>query len=91
MHACVCVYMYMHVHAHVCECVLCVQVTNVGKAFAERYTGFENSVSAQLSLVELRVQRETLATLLRMGLALKTAVSRYVYVWQCIFNQLVLL
>ena len=55
---------------------MCVQVTNVGKAFAERYTGFENSVSAQLSLVELRVQRETLATLLRMGLALKTAVSR---------------
>ena len=54
----------------------CVQVTNVGKAFAEKYTGFQNSISLQLSLVELRLQRETMATLLGMGLALKTAIDR---------------
>ena len=53
-----------------------VQVTNVGKAFAEKYTGFKNSVTAQLSLVELRLERETLATLLRMGLAIKPAMSK---------------
>ena len=52
----------------------------MGKAFAEKYTGFRNSVSAQLSLVELSLQRETLASLLRMGLALKAALPRSVVV-----------
>ena len=56
---------------------LCVlQVTKVGKAFAEKYTGFSNSVSAQLSLVELSLQRDTLASLLSMGTKLKTAIDR---------------
>ena len=56
---------------------LCVlQVTNVGKSFAEKYTGFSNSVSAQLSLVELSLERDTLASLLRMGMKLKTAIDR---------------
>ena len=48
----------------------------MGKAFAEKYTGFENSVSAQLSLVELRLERGTIAALLEMGLALKPAMDR---------------
>ena len=52
-------------------------MTNVGKAFAEKYTGFTNSVSTQLSLVEVSLQRDTVATLLKMGMKLKTALDKY--------------
>ena len=62
----------------------------MGKAFAEKYTGFRNSVSAQLSLVELSLQQETLASLLKMGLALKAALPRsevvQVTLCQCVLH-----
>lgn len=48
----------------------------MGKAFAEKYTGFKNSISAQLSLVELRLERGTIATLLEMGMGLKPAMMK---------------
>ncbi len=52
-----------------------MSITNIGHAFAREYTGLENSVSAQLSLIRLNVQRKSLAALLQLALSLKPAME----------------
>ncbi len=53
-----------------------VDITRVGHEFARRYTGLEKSVSAQLSLVKINVQRQSLATLLQLAVSMKPAMQK---------------
>ena len=54
------------------------QITQLGKDFAAKYTGLEDSLSAQVSLVKLKIQQKSLHGLLQYGLALVPAIKRYV-------------
>jgi len=52
-----------------------VKVTRLGVDFAAKYTGLQNSMSAQLSLIKLKLHRQSLATLIQYFMSLKPAVE----------------
>jgi hypothetical protein len=52
-------------------------VTQKGLDFARNYTKLQDSVFAQMSLVKIRLERQSLATLLQFGMDLQHYMERY--------------
>lgn len=53
-----------------------LQITQLGKDFAAKYTGLEDTLSAQMSLIKLKIHQNTLASLLKYGMALVPSIER---------------
>ena len=53
-----------------------VQITQLGRDFAAKYTGLENSLSAELSLVKVKIHQSSLTGLLKYGMALVPSIKR---------------
>ena len=49
----------------------------MGIDFAHKYTGLENTVAAQVSLVKLTLNQRSVTTLLHYFMALKPVLARY--------------
>ncbi len=56
--------------------IVCWQITPVGREFADKYTGLNDSASVQLSLVHVHVQQLTASKLIQFGLSLKPALEK---------------
>ncbi len=57
--------------------IISIQVTLAGTDFAAKYTGLQNSVSAQLSLVKLTLHRSTIKTIIEYFNTLEPVLNRY--------------
>lgn len=53
-----------------------LQITRVGVDFAAKYTKLQDTVSAQLSLIQLNLNRATVAALIDFAIKLLPAIKR---------------
>ena len=76
--ACLCVCMFVCVCVYVgCVCVfVCLQISSSGADFATKYTGLRNRVIASMSLVQIHLQQDTIASLIQFLLLLSPAIKR---------------
>ena len=63
-----------------CIFVFNAQVSRAGVDFAAKYTGLQDSVSAQMSLVKLKLHRQSLVALVDYFMSLKPAIERCAWV-----------
>ena len=73
---CVCVF-FVCVCVCLCVCVfVCLQISASGADFATKYTGLRNRVMASMSLVQIHLQQDTIASLIQFLLLLSPAIKR---------------
>lgn len=53
-----------------------MQITRLGVDFAAKYTGLQDTISAQLSLVKIDLNQETLAALVQYALKIVPAIKQ---------------
>ncbi len=67
---------YSCIHNYHFKYHLCIQVTLAGTDFAAKYTGLQNSLSAQLSLVKLILHRSTIKAVIEYFNTLEPVLNR---------------
>lgn len=68
------------VHLNLFLCRFYLKITRLGMDFAAKYTGLQDTVSAQVSSVRISLNRATLAALLQYMMQILPAIKGYVVV-----------
>ena len=53
-----------------------MSISDVGHEFAKQYTGLQDSISAQLALIKIQLQRQSVASLLQLAISMKPNVQK---------------